>query len=718
MPLRFLFGLHNHQPVGNFDDVFEQAYRDGYRPFLDLIEEYPEISFTLHTSGPLLEWLEDRHPDYLDRLKHLAARGQCEILGGAYYEPILSMIPRRDALGQIRSYAEHLESLFDCRVRGMWLAERVWEPALASVLVEAGMEYTLLDDYHFRQAGVSEEQLYGYHLTEDEGRLLRIFPISETMRYLVPWKDPEESIGWLGELAQRHPGAVVVCADDGEKFGGWPETHTHCYTNGWLRRFFELLRRNLFWIKPCTLSQALDQTTPVARTYLPDCSYREMTEWALPTSRLQTYKRLWQGLERDERFAELRGFLRGGFWRNFRAKYPEANEMYCRILEVSRAVREAEEVGLPEAADAKRHLYRSQCNCAHWHGAFGGLYLPHLRNAVYENLLAAETELRSGANGPAAAEAVVADFDLDLHPEVSLGNNRLRAYFAPHRGGCMYELDVYAIARNLLATLSRRPEVYHQTILQAAGLAQPHGGERGLHEQVKFKQPGLESLLQYDHYLRKSLIDHFWGAEATLADVAATRATERGDFVSAPYHYAVNTSGGRTELILRRQGAADGAPISVSKRITLRDDDETLDIGYRLDNLPTGRTLHFAVEFNFAALAANADDRYFYTSAGNRAGQLQTRLDLIEDSRLGLVDEWLGLSVCLSADRPTHFWTFPIQTVSQSEGGFELVHQSVVVMPHWLVQGDAAGRWEVRLCLNLDASRARERLSSLAGGSR
>ena len=54
MGLRFVFGLHNHQPIGNFDGVFESAYRDSYAAFLDLIEGYPEIPFTLHTSGCLM----------------------------------------------------------------------------------------------------------------------------------------------------------------------------------------------------------------------------------------------------------------------------------------------------------------------------------------------------------------------------------------------------------------------------------------------------------------------------------------------------------------------------------------------------------------------------------------------------------------------------------------------------------------------------------------
>ena len=92
--IRFVFALHDHQPIGNFDGVFEQAYQDSYRLFLDLnFEQYPLMRVALHTSGPLMEWLDAHHPDYLDRLAGHVAAGRIEIIGGAFYEPILSMIP-------------------------------------------------------------------------------------------------------------------------------------------------------------------------------------------------------------------------------------------------------------------------------------------------------------------------------------------------------------------------------------------------------------------------------------------------------------------------------------------------------------------------------------------------------------------------------------------------------------------------------------------------
>jgi alpha-amylase len=711
MALRFVFGLHNHQPVGNFGDVFEQAYRDSYGPFLELMEQYAEIPFSLHTSGPLMEWLVDRRPEYVERLRQLVKRGQVEIMGGGFYEPILPMIPRRDRVGQIRTYTRYLENLFPTRIRGMWVPERVWEQNLVSDIAAAGIEYTVLDDHHFKQAGLEQEDLTGYYLSEDEGQLLRIFPNSEALRYLIPWKDPQDTFTYLGQLAARTPDAVVVCADDGEKFGGWPTTHQHCFTNGWLRRFFDRLRDARSWLRLCTFSQALDETQSRGTIYLPDSSYREMTEWALPLPRLQAYTRLVRGLEQDPHGGEIKRFLRGGFWRNFKAKYPETREMYARMMEISKKLDGAHAgANDGELKAAHQELYRAQCNCPWWHGAFGGLYLPHLRNAVYHHLIGAENALMQTGQRPHEwVEAEVADLNLDGFPDVCLSNSRLAAYFAPGNGGNLYELDLRVICHNLLATLSRRPEAYHESILRHVR-GEKHDAGPGIPDQVVFKQAGLERQLQYDAYARKSLIDHFFEPAAGPEQVAAVQAKELGDFVTGSYEHRVRRGAGEAFLTLQRTGKAAGADITITKEVALRSGADVLEIQYVVDNAPRDRKLHFAVEFNFAGMAAGADDRYFYHAGKQRAGQLQTLQNLTNADVIGLVDEWLGLDASLTLSRKGGIWAFPVQTVSQSEGGFELVHQSTAVMPHWLVEPDAQGRWKVTLSLKLDVSRAEKRM--------
>ncbi|MCA9152374.1 MAG: DUF1926 domain-containing protein, partial [Planctomycetales bacterium] len=527
--------LHNHQPVGNFDHVFEQAYQDSYRPFLDVFERYESLNISLHTSGPLLEWLDGRHPEYLDRVARLVAAGRIEIIGGPFYEPILTMLPSRDRQGQIRDYTRYLESRLGAEVRGMWMPERVWEQQLVSDLRQADIEYTLLDDFHFRNAGLTDEQLHGYYVTEDSGDIVRIFPGSERLRYTIPFAEPHETIEYLRESAERFPNCIRVFGDDGEKFGTWPDTHRHVYEDGWLTRFFDALVENQSWIRTVTLSQAMQEVAPVGKVYLPEGSYREMTEWALPVERQQSYEDLSHDMADDPRWPEIRQFVRGGYWRNFKVRYPETDEMYSRMMMVSQRLEDARRQGTPDEvlAPARRELYRGQCNCSYWHGAFGGAYLPHLRNAVYNHLIAADNLLDQVEGVPnTQVDGVAGDFNFDGRPEVQLENDRLNCLLSPAQGGHLYELDVRSICHNLGATLTRRPEAYHRKVL--AGNQGQQGDCASIHDRVVFKQEGLDQRVQYDNYSRKSLIDHFFQDDLDLEQVARNLAEERGEFIGQP----------------------------------------------------------------------------------------------------------------------------------------------------------------------------------------
>ena len=711
--IRFAMALHNHQPIGNFDGVIEQAYDDSYLPFLEVMEKYPEVHFSLHTSGCLMEWIAERRPEYVERVRKLVDSGQVEIMGGGFYEPILTMIPARDRQGQIRGYSEYLHELFGCRIRGMWVPERVWEQSLVSDIVAAGIEYTVLDDYHFRKAGLGSEQLHGFYLSEDQGQMLRIFPGSEPMRYCIPFREVDDSIAHLRAIHQQHPEALVVFADDGEKLGTWPGTKDHVYGHGWIYRFLDALRANRDWIEPCTLSEALDQLEPLGRIYLPDCSYREMTEWALPADRLVTYERLWHGLEHQPEGNLIKEFMKGGQWRNFRVKYPEANEMYARMMQVSRTIDrvcrdEPAAFGNHLVHEARQQLYRGQCNCAYWHGAFGGLYLPHLRNAVYSALINAEARLLEFESGPDAkfVRSESADLNLDGKPETRIENDALVLHVAPAVGGHLYELDVRDIATNLGATLRRRPEAYHEKVRSAG-----QGGNENvasIHDRVVFKQEGLDRMLRYDDYPRNSLVDHFFLPDVGIADIESGSASELGDFVLGAYRPTISRDDDEIALSLVRQGKVRDATVSVSKSLALTSGSNRLLIAYGLSKALGVGPLRFAVEFNFAALAAGADDRYYHDAENRRLGQLQSVLDLTEVDFLGLTDEWLGIDVGLRLSRPGGIWSLPIASVSQSEGGFELVHQSACVMPHWQIPASVTD-WEVEISVTLDTARAEAR---------
>ncbi|MGA1875534.1 MAG: 4-alpha-glucanotransferase, partial [bacterium] len=185
-----VLGIHNHQPIGNFDFVFEECCQKAYLPFLEVLKAHPRIKVSLHYSGILWDWFLEKPSPVLDLLTEMVERGQIELLSGGYYEPILAILPDIDKKGQIQKLNQFLFDHFHVHPRGMWLAERVWEPHLVKYIGEANIEYLALDDLHFQSAGLREADLHGYYLTEEQGVLLKVFPGSKFLRYSIPFKDP------------------------------------------------------------------------------------------------------------------------------------------------------------------------------------------------------------------------------------------------------------------------------------------------------------------------------------------------------------------------------------------------------------------------------------------------------------------------------------------------------------------------------------------------
>src|SRR5690349_6788760 len=457
-PIRFAFGLHLHQPVGNFDYVFAQHVEDVYRPLLDALADREFLPVVLHVSGPLLDWLEQHESAYLDRLGRLAADGRVELLLAGYYEPVLASLPRADRVEQIRWLHEAVRRRFGVDARGLWLTERVWEPELAADLADAGVRYALVDDRHFLVTGFAPHQLHAPFWTESDGKRVALFPIDERLRYLVPFRPPEESAQYLRELRAAGHGLALL-ADDGEKFGGWPGTKEWVYGKGWLDRFMAAIGGLIDQgeVVLSRLDHALQSVPSGGLAYLPTASYREMEAWSLPPDGALRLIRL----ERDlgpERMAGPDGALvRGAHWRNFLVKYAESNRMHKKMQALSALARQR---GDPPAA--RRAIGRAQCNDAYWHGVFGGLYLPHLREAIWRNLATAEQELRAGE--PIAVE--VLDLDGDGHEEMWVHSAQFSAILSPWRGGCLEEYTIFARHTNYANTLTRRREAYHDTALE------------------------------------------------------------------------------------------------------------------------------------------------------------------------------------------------------------------------------------------------------------
>jgi hypothetical protein len=679
--LRLLLVIHDHQPVGNFDDVVEEAVELAYRPYLEEMERFPALPFGLHVSGPLLEWLEKHDAALLDRIAKGVDDGRIEVIGGGFGEPILPMIPHRDRIGQIVALSDWIERRLGTRPRGAWLSERVWEAGLASSLAEAGIEYTFLDDSHFLAAGRAETELRGCFTVEDGGKLVRVFPIAERLRYEIPFATVDHVLRHLREEAARGESPVLCYADDGEKFGIWPETHEHVYENGWLRAFLEALVEAEDDVRVVSPGEAVDTIPPVGRVYLPDASYREMNEWTLPIPARRRYEKAAAELEETRTTAEARGVLRGGVWRNFLVHYPESNLMVSRMLRASDRVAD-----LPEGSEARLDLYRGQCNCAYWHGIFGGLYLPHLRSAVYRHLLRADRLADAGAP-PIRVDLV--DYDRDGMDEVVLETPDLSAVIAPGRGGHLIDLSSRRKAVNLLNVLARRPE-YEQEELDRAPEADPAAGDgtvKTIHHAAVEDVEGLREHLVFDEPSLESLMDRLYDTDGVEVPgfAAARYEVERAE---------VDDDGAVLDLSHRDSGAG----LAVEKGMALAARGDTLAVRYRLTS-DLARRVRWTVEVSAGIPGGDSFGRHYRVNGKPAPGNLLTPLGETGVKSLEVVDDGEGIVLELASDTPFALEADPVRTVSRSEGGFDLIFQAARIRMSWDLDLEPGVPRETRLDL-------------------
>lgn len=679
--VNFAMFIHCHQPVGNFDAVFEQSCNDCYMPLVDMMSQYPEIKCSFHFSGSLLEWIEEHRKDLADKIAGMVQRGQIELMGGGYYEPVLTMLTEEDRRGQILLFTKHLRERYGANVRGAWLTERVWEQSLVTTLADAGIEYTALDDSHFNTAGVPEYALTGSFITEDRGRTIRVFPGSEYLRYIIPFHDVEKTIEFLGSHATEDAKHVITYADDGEKFGIWPKTKKHVYENGWLKRWLDALKANRHWINFVTGSEAIDQQKAAGKIYLPDASYREMMEWALPAATLRELEDLVDDLAELGLDQRAKRFIRGGTWRNFRVKYPEIAQMYAKMMRASRKVNSMPEGPAKEAA--LRDLYRGQCNCPYWHGVFGGLYLPHLRRGSRKPLILAENAADKAAQKAKNFSTLeVGDFDFDGHDEVTIANEKMRATFKPSIGGHLLEFSSPELGLDFIDTLARRREAYHRKIFKAAD--QPKAGVQSIHDITVMKEEGLEKLLQYDWFPRRSFMEHVLGPTADLNAFARCDYHEVGDFTIEPFTMTAKTNGpGGPKIVMRRDGGVylDGGrtPVTVEKVASFDAPEQGVRMNYAITAHEKSISgLRLAIQFNIALVTGGGFGTY-YSAGSVKHGDVLERMSIPSADTLELVDENGRFAVKLSMSKAGEVWVFPVQTVSQSESGFERVLQNVAV---------------------------------------
>jgi alpha-amylase len=407
-----------------------------------------------------------------------------------------------------------------------------------------------------------------------------------------------------------------------------------------------------------------------------------MGEWALPPDESLVYSDVLHRAQAEGR-PEAR-WLRGAFWRNFQVKYREINDLHKQMLRTSRKVGAMPEG--PERQAALDHLHRGQSNDCYWHGLFGGIYISHMRLATYEHLIAAEDAADALLGTAAAAELL--DLDMDGRDEVRLADAGQVVTVKPSEGAGIGGWDVRAARHALAAVMRRRPEAYHQTLraheARGGDTAPPpsDGGVTSIHDIVMVKEEGLAGRLHYDTYERRSALVRFLAPDVAPETVAVAKEVEHGDFRDGEWQVDHLAPG---QVSLSRNGTAMGQPLAISKTIRLAGDRMTPSLILELELRHRGTEAietRLGLELSLHVLGGGGNPSAWYDVRGERSAHDGSGEAQAVES-IGYGNDWVGIAVETRPDPAADAWWSPIETVSNSESGFERVYQGSTLLLSW-----------------------------------
>jgi len=429
---------------------------------------------------------------------------------------------------------------------------------------------------------------------------------------------------------------------------------------------------------------------PLGRADLPTASYAEMMEWVLPTNtRLRVFALHKEFAARPD----LLAFVRGSGWRGFFRKYPESNLLQKKMMRVSAAVasvpprrsRYGHSVVFKEARD---RMLRGQGNDAYWHGVFGGIYAPHLRTELWRNLVRAESLADQLTPGNMVPRVEFLDYDADGASELLFTAPEYQVLLKPSDGATIAVFDFRPRSATLINSMSRRPEAYHSRLKEASSSAPSTGGAVSIHDQIRVKEPDLERFLRYDRFARHSFRLILCDPARTPTDYETLQLNELASVAAGTFQIQNSSASGADlllELLLPEHASNPARPpqLRIAKHFLFGPSPSgcqvSCDVALSLSG-PLSRPVLFGIESVINLLAPTEQDRFFETPSGPQNLRFSGALP---GPTLRMRDGWQRIRVILDAPDSEGFWVAPIETVSESEGGFERVYQGSQILALW-----------------------------------
>ncbi|MDR0998174.1 MAG: DUF1926 domain-containing protein [Treponema sp.] len=423
--LHIIVGAHFHVPYGAGDEEFEKVYNLRLRPFISSLFKFPKIQGTLHCSGTLFNWLERTYPEFLMFIEDLVSSKQVEILGGGFYDPLFSVIPQQDRIGQVELLTTYLRKRFGKKPQGCWIPAMDWEQNLVVSLANCGMAYTFLSESQFVLAGLSGKDLYTPCISEDQGKLITVFPVQGQTGVPV-WDNKPRAA--LEKMAAALPAGrdrlVSIFPGPGRVLPETPGQLGELKIQGEAELFWQELFEGL-----SSCGSFLEFTTPdrylKGRKDLPRACFPSSMEGAGNGNRL--------------------------FLRQYLLEYPEANGIYSKMI-FSHTLANQLRGDKSRKRTALEELWKAQGIDVFYPAESGGIYRPSIRRSAYKALLEAEKITREAGNF--IPSLMNFDFDFDSEIEYLFRGERINCYIRL-LGASIFELDYLPNSWNYLDTFDR-----------------------------------------------------------------------------------------------------------------------------------------------------------------------------------------------------------------------------------------------------------------------
>jgi hypothetical protein len=430
--INLVLGSHKHIPGGAGDDEFERVYKADLEPFITTLYKYPKIQAVLHYSGVLLHWIERFHSECLMLIENMVSRKQVEILGGGFYEPMMPLIPLQDKIGQVELLTTYLRKQFGKRPQGCWLPALAWEQNMVGFLSACGMGYTFLDEEQFKLAGLKGKELYFPCISEDQGKLLTVFPLSKFLKAEFAQKKASLALNGIVEKLPREGEFVVsVFPEDFYREGGEGQSLESA-----LHDFFEELSLCESLVEITCPGKIFRGLQGLRKAYFPNSlGFGPPPEKSSPLHILP---------------------------RQFLIDFPEANGIYSKMVFTHQLINQLRG-DKSRKRTAGEELWKAQgCDIFYPSEAYG-IRCPPVRKAAYKALIGAERICRERRDFIPSLMSF--DFDLDGLGEYLFQDTKINCYIRL-RGAGVFELDYLPKTWNYLDTFaSGDPREYRSAFM-------------------------------------------------------------------------------------------------------------------------------------------------------------------------------------------------------------------------------------------------------------